>query len=158
MPRQTVFLYDIKDSCGSTIYVGITANLSERRVAHEASRKFGRQVHLSVVRKYNCKCAARKAERRRISRLRPRFNLQCRAIGDRPPTGNRKKWDRELAELMLRAGCATADVAAIVGVDRVTVSTNFNSLVARNLSDPSLPRDGEEYDQFLDFCRRIVIR
>lgn len=125
-------LYDMRLADGDIIYVGISKKPSERARQHRAMRRLP-ECYLSVVRWYATEVMVRDAEGRRIARYSPKFNIMKRRDADRPPTASRRIWDKSKAADMLRAGVPTADVAAAVGVDKVTITTNLGDLVRANL-------------------------
>ena len=130
MTDARLALYDLVADA-ATLYVGVTSSPRRREKGHRSMGRIPFE-RLVVIRWYDDQLAARRGEARRVRMMIPPYNTLHRRDDARPLSSNRKIWNRALAEGLLKAGCRTADVAAAVGVDRVTITTNFGRLVHKN--------------------------
>lgn len=117
------YLYDLVVG-RRIVYVGLTLNPKKRESQHR-QRKWAPGFRMRIVAEFPDMFTAIAAEYRRIAEKNPRLNTLRRKDSKRPRNGPHKKWDKALAERMLRDGASYVDVAVAVGVGPHTVRTNF---------------------------------
>jgi predicted GIY-YIG superfamily endonuclease len=117
------YLYDLVIG-RRIVYVGLTLNPKKRESQHR-QRKWAPGFRMRIVAEFPDMFTAIAAEDARIAEKSPRLNTLGRRDKKRPKNGPHKKWDRALAEKMLREGAKNVDVAVAVGVSPHTLIVNF---------------------------------